>query len=71
MVLKLKPVDDRAKKNSQQDTYLVKFTKLFQSTEQICAKDLPFSVDSSPEKIVETILEQTSVTSDYSREKEN
>jgi hypothetical protein len=56
MVLQLKPVDDRAKKKSQQDIYLVKFTKLFQSAEQISVKDLPFSIDSSPEKIVETIL---------------
>ena len=54
-VLKLKlPSEDETKK--RQNNYLLKFKKLFESKESISMKDLPFTADTSPEKIIETIL---------------
>ena len=54
-VLKLKlPSEDETKK--RQNNYLLKFKKLFESKESISMKDLPFTADTSAEKIIETIL---------------
>ena len=54
LVAKLKLVSDQKKRT--QDIYLVKFKKLFESSEDLTVKDLPFSEDSSAENIIETIL---------------
>jgi len=54
LVPKLKLVSEQNKRTL--DIYLVKFKKLFESSEELAVKDLPFSEDSSAEKIIETIL---------------
>ena len=60
--LKLKPSVNKDK-FIRRDSYLTKFNKLFRSKEVIAIRDLPFSLSSTSEDIIEAILSTEEVES--------